>query len=1415
MTDSIVSGLAASREERKKPSVDAMIAELEAMDAPAPAPSVTPQSTPNVQPKAPLQTAQAASSPGVMDEVGKAVVGGVRDGAVNTLQAFQDMGQWVNDNLIDLRIAKKNATVNKLRDSIEKGTVLPSVAPNKTVAGNIGRSVFQFLPEFIAANKALAVGRLASATKAATAGRAMAAGAVADATAFDPHEKRVSNMVMELTDNHPIVGATVFNYLAADPSDSNGEGRFKNALEGLGLGLAADGLFKAVKATKHYFDAKGVNAAEAVQQAAKVEPTLNTEAVTPEVKPQVEAPDLAAQIDQIKGVKPKETPVAAPEVSPKEFKSNWNPSASGTDLKYTSKFVRNDGAGTSPSTTADIQPTTTIAGFPAVETKEGITVYDRYSAENFPKDVEVNAARAANGIQVTDLTGQYVPIGTFLKSGDNGIEHVVVSDAYRRRGIGTGLLKAAQASGVDVAKASEISPDGAALLNAYHSGPKAPELSGVTLEGDAATVDAIQQSLPEGFTVKETPLEEAAMKAEGPPTAAIDVPTQAAPVLDPMARVLADPKYASIAPGTRKALPRISSARVETMVQAAKNGTMKDLADSLDHKDFNFDRIDSPEDIQELMDATSKVFEAETSKVTGGTQSLAETQELADTLGTSMESLKELYGDTNNLAARVTANRVLLAASAKKTSELAQSAATGDSLALLAFRKQVALHASIQAQMKGVQTEVARALGAMRIESKAGNLVLNEVDDLLSNLGGKEVNLKFAKKVAEQTDPAKIAAMTRLSAMARTQDALYEAWVNGVLSGPTTHVVNAMGNSLVALLTVAEKGTAAAVGKIFRGGAADRVKLGEAQAQLFGMVEGLKDVFSITGEGLKAVRQATGEAVTGNFSAAKGTLKSAEDQFGGVYQSFANDTPILDNALYGTKEFDLQTPAISAQGLDLTGWQGSVADVLGAIIRTPGRVLTTTDEVFKTIHYRGELKAQAYRQAKSEGLEGEAFINRLGELVAARETPQGGDQLSMQALEAARRGTFTNSLGDVGKFMQYAASKIPGARYVFPFIRTPANIMNYTWERTPVLNVLNNQMREDFLAGGVRRDTAVAKTAIGGAFYIMAAQLAAEGKITGHLDKKSSAEKLGGQQAYSIKVGDTYYAYNRLDPIGMIFGLAADFSNLTGNIDDGRRSDISAAMITAISSNLLSKSYLSTASELFQIIGNVEQTERSTQFERFINRQTASFIPFSSLVRTVRRTDDTTVREVWDLMDTLKNSVPGYSKDLFPHRNVFGDPVVYGGGLGPDIASPIYTSKESDNPAANEIARLNIDLQLPARTIASGKGTQAIDLTHEQYDRYVALAGNEAKVFQGKGFKDYLTEFVQTPKYLEGSDDQGDYDGLKRLEIETLYASAKKVALYQLLDEFPDLKAKYMQNIKNRGNALKGAPVIPILTEAD
>ncbi|OAM52928.1 hypothetical protein A7981_05705 [Methylovorus sp. MM2] len=1255
MDDSIVSDLQGSREERHKPEADAILQELDAMSAQQEAPQASPTARPSAAPQvAPTEQPQGTTLGEAAMDTGRALLGAPRDAIQSGIDMYYDGVNYASEKFFDYRFNTPQ---------------LPEVGAQTTTGGAIARPLLQFFVPFSLALKALKpIKGVSELSKAAT------AGAVTDFSAFDPHEKRLSNLVLDMTDGNPLLGKGVFQYLAASPDDSNAEGRFKNMLEGLGAGAAVDGALKLFKGARGYFQAKGQNPAEAIETIGR--------GATPEGAPVEQS--IGEQIDEIHGVKPEE----------------------GKDV------------------------------------------------------VKVGGERSA---------------------ADMDAEDAIAAEMQAK------------------ADAEDALPPSAVV--------QPEEAPNVTIEGDAETIDSLAEAFPDAARVEQPQAEVAALDIKDPETTI--------KTYDPVADKLSRPEFASIAPITRKASPKISQAKVTEIMDAAGNGSLKDIADKVETSDFNFAHIDNDEDITSLIDATSKVFEKEISQATGGTQSFAAIKELAETLGTSTSSLKELYGDTSNLAARVTANRVLLAASAKKTSELARDASTGDAMSLLAFRKQVMLHSSIQSQMKGVQTEVARALGAMRIQAKSSDLVINEVDDLLSSLGGRQVNLDFAKKLATTTDPAKIAAMARKGAMARTQNAVFEMWVNGILSAPTTHVVNAVGNSLVSLMSVAERGTTAAIGKVFRGGADDRVALGEVQAQLFGMVEGLKDVFSITGEGLKAMRQATGEAVTGNLAGAKDILKTNEGEFGNVYQAFVHDTPILDNALFGTKEFDLQTPAISADGLgiDVKSWTGTLADVLGTLIRTPGRVLTSTDEVFKAIHYRGELKAQAYRLAKGEGLEGQEFIDRVGNLVSEREMPINGDVLSGMAMDAARKGTFTNSLGDGGKTVQRLVSNVPGARYVLPFIRTPANIMNYTWERTPMLNILNSQMREDFMAGGVRRDTAMAKTTIGGALYAMAAQLSAEGAITGGGESNKTAEQLNGWKPYSLKVGDTYYAFNKLDPIGMIFGLAADFSDMSGNISKGDTDKLAGALIMAVSNNLLSKSYLSSVSDIFTAISEDKRTGEGKAVGRYLNKLTASFVPFSSLNRAIRREDDPTVREVWDLMDNVKNGIPGLSKTLSPHRNVFGDPVQYTGGLGLDIASPIYTSKESDNPAANEIARLNIDLQLPAKTISSGKGAPPIDLTHEQYDRFVELAGNGSKIFQGKGFKDFLTEYVQSEHYQNQTDDPDDYTGGKRLEIQSLYSAAKRAALYQMLEENPELNKRYIQNLENTGNALKGRPIVPILIE--
>lgn len=65
-------------------------------------------------------------------------------------------------------------------------------------------------------------------------------GAVAGFLALDPHEERLSNLIQ----NYEFLRNPVTEYLAADEGDTAIEGRFKNALEGIGMDLALVGIFE-------------------------------------------------------------------------------------------------------------------------------------------------------------------------------------------------------------------------------------------------------------------------------------------------------------------------------------------------------------------------------------------------------------------------------------------------------------------------------------------------------------------------------------------------------------------------------------------------------------------------------------------------------------------------------------------------------------------------------------------------------------------------------------------------------------------------------------------------------------------------------------------------------------------------------------------------------------------------------------------------------------------------------------------------------------------------------------------------------------------------------------------------------------------------------------------------------------------
>ena len=112
--------------------------------------------------------------------------------------------------------------------------------------------ISQFATGMLGAGKLLGPIKAAQKLKAAgKTGRAVyevGRGGMVGAVAIDPHEERLSNLIEQF----PALQNPVTEYLAADPSDSAAEGRFKNALEGIGLDLAIIGtLGAAVRGYRH------------------------------------------------------------------------------------------------------------------------------------------------------------------------------------------------------------------------------------------------------------------------------------------------------------------------------------------------------------------------------------------------------------------------------------------------------------------------------------------------------------------------------------------------------------------------------------------------------------------------------------------------------------------------------------------------------------------------------------------------------------------------------------------------------------------------------------------------------------------------------------------------------------------------------------------------------------------------------------------------------------------------------------------------------------------------------------------------------------------------------------------------------------------------------------------------------------
>lgn len=486
------------------------------------------------------------------------------------------------------------------------------------------------------------------------------------------------------------------------------------------------------------------------------------------------------------------------------------------------------------------------------------------------------------------------------------------------------------------------------------------------------------------------------------------------------------------------------------------------------------------------------------------------------------------------------------------------------------------------------------------------------------------------------------------------------------------------------------------------------------------------------------------------------------------------------------------------------------------IFRAPSRLLMTSDEFFKNMNYRANMRAQILRDARAKGVvDPDQLAQRLTEDMKLAVAPD-GSAVNPVALQYSRVGTFTNDLAidgvkeSMGEWLQKGAQNSPWFRVVMPFVRTPVNIFRYQWERTPLLNMFNKTHAADIAAGGERKAIAQAKTEMGVATWGLAASLVAGGYITGRgpSDPALRKEWLQRNQPYSFRIPgtDKWVSFRRGDPTGTAFGLVADTVNMWGELEDGQRDNLAAAFIASVAANVTSKTFMQGVSDFFEMMSS----GRADMVANFAENVAGSFVPnFFN-----QTNPDTALHETRGMVDEIAARIPGWSTSLETRRNIFGEkvlmPPVSLSGQGVlnylnKALNPftVFSPGKKQN-VLDELIGLGKALPMPDTKKEDG----FIDLTDRKlfndgkvkgqspYDRMLEIQG------EGPGGMDPLRTAVEN--IVEGDSYQESSREQRLFVIKKILKVYQDAAWAQVQDEYPSVQAAVEQAKQLRNAARSG-----------
>jgi hypothetical protein len=618
--------------------------------------------------------------------------------------------------------------------------------------------------------------------------------------------------------------------------------------------------------------------------------------------------------------------------------------------------------------------------------------------------------------------------------------------------------------------------------------------------------------------------------------------------------------------------------------------------------------------------------------------------------------------------------------------------------------------------LQGASSELGRAMRVLR-ERPSVDMTLAMKQLLERKADGVPIE-DIMQRLATFDDPAKAAEFVSKINTPGFKDKIEEVFVNSLLSGTFTHIYNLASNLGVALTTPFEKFAEAGIGAVLR--TPNRVTVREVNARVAGMLQGAKD-------GVELAKRA-----------------------------------------FVTEEVQIGKQIVEAN-------RKAIGGRLGRVVRLPNRFLSAQDELFKSMHYRGEIAAQAYLRASKESAKKTDEFAELYSKYLNNPT----DDIKKAAVREAEYRTFQSELGRFGKWVQKGSSDFLALRILQPFVRSPFNLIKYSAERGP-LAPLSDRWRRQLMGTPRQRNEALAQLTLGSSVLGTASILAMNGKMTGAgpSDPDERAALLAtGWQPYSFVDGDTYIPFQRFEPFSTSLGVVADMFTASDYMTDKEINDVGATLLFSVAANLAEKTYLQGISNFVDSV--VSEGRSVDKAKKFLTDTALGFVP--NILRQTSVALDPTMREATTLVKKAQDRIPyirgndirvmgtDINIEAVPERlDVWGDPIVRApsmtvagkplvdqfGAAAFNLLVPIKPTRETTDPVKKEVARLGLGLERPKKEVNLSINMEGrdkpvkfkIELTDRERRQFTLASGIAAKAL--------VEQDIASPEWKQLDDDE-------------------------------------------------------------